>query len=293
MVSLLALLALFCAPASAQPMRQNGIPSNLTETSFTATSYSSAPVVYTSSINAGVSGLLSMCGNSGPCIFKMDADGADTGIRVNGKDLSAAIDYPLEVVGDPTGYAPMAVFRRNDTSVTAGDYMGEVTVRDNDSSTGGSSIKSYMRVTAQGLWTSGNAMETQFEWGLSRGGGAAANYAVLSSTGLAISGGTGLGSVSACSTCTLQVISPAGAGADISGNLAVSGATKLGIRTKAQLDAITPVIGDQYLCSDCTVTYDHCVGTAATLSGFRATINSAINTAIPGTLVSKGCGTNN
>ena len=91
---------------------------------------------------------------------------------------------------------------------------------------------------------------------------------------------------------------------DQSGNTVMgSGATKstfttagyfqLLQRTKAQLDAVTPAVGDQVLCSDCTVPYDLCVATGATLSGFRATINSAINTAVTGTLVAKGCGTNN
>lgn len=65
------------------------------------------------------------------------------------------------------------------------------------------------------------------------------------------------------------------------------------IRTKAQIDAITAAVGHTYYCSDCTVPYDICIGTGTALSGFRATINSAINTAVPGTLVPKGCGTNN
>lgn len=63
------------------------------------------------------------------------------------------------------------------------------------------------------------------------------------------------------------------------------------VKTKAELDAITPALGDAYYCSDCTVPYDLCTTTAATLSGFRAVLNSAINTITPGTLVPKGCGT--
>ena len=96
-------------------------------------------------------------------------------------------------------------------------------------------------------------------------------------------GSIGIGTTSPCSTCTLHV----------AGNINSVGAANLGKKTKAQLDAITPATGDIYTCIDCTVPFDLCVGTGATLSGFRATINSAINTAIPGTLVPKGCGTNN
>lgn len=65
------------------------------------------------------------------------------------------------------------------------------------------------------------------------------------------------------------------------------------VRTKAQIDAITAVVGGVVICSDCTVPYDVCVGTGTGVSDFRATINSAISTSIPGTLVNKGCGTNN
>ncbi len=74
-----------------------------------------------------------------------------------------------------------------------------------------------------------------------------------------------------------------------------NGGLRLYVRTKAQIDALTTIeAGEQILCSDCTVPYDLCVATAAaTLSAYRATINSAINTAIPGTLVSRGCGSGN
>jgi len=64
------------------------------------------------------------------------------------------------------------------------------------------------------------------------------------------------------------------------------GAFKPYARTKAQLDAITPVVGDQYDCSDCTIPYDVCKASAAVLSGFYAVTNSGIT----GSLV--GCGTN-
>jgi hypothetical protein len=73
----------------------------------------------------------------------------------------------------------------------------------------------------------------------------------------------------------------------------ISGVTARGlqVKTKVQLDTITPTFGDTYFCSDCTVPYDVCTTTAEVISGFRATLNSAINTVTPGTLVPKGCGT--
>ena len=102
----------------------------------------------------------------------------------------------------------------------------------------------------------------------------------------------------------IAVIGWAGPGVSISTDMAVSGvisgdgsgltqvkAKSFDIKTKAQFDALTPAIGDTYYCSDCTVPYDICTATAATLSGFRAVTFSAISTAVPGTLVPKGCGT--
>jgi len=65
------------------------------------------------------------------------------------------------------------------------------------------------------------------------------------------------------------------------------------LRTKAQIDALAGTLGAQVVCSDCTVPYDICIGTGTGVSQWRATINSAINTAVPGTLVPKGCGSGN
>lgn len=65
------------------------------------------------------------------------------------------------------------------------------------------------------------------------------------------------------------------------------------VATKATIDGITGIVGAIIVCSDCTVPYDICMGTGTALSGFRAVLNSAINTAVPGTLVNKGCGSNN
>lgn len=71
------------------------------------------------------------------------------------------------------------------------------------------------------------------------------------------------------------------------GTLATSSATftgsaRLAVKTKAFFDATTPVVGDTYLCSDCTIPYSVCVGTGATVSGFKVSHSATV-----------GCGTNN
>lgn len=57
--------------------------------------------------------------------------------------------------------------------------------------------------------------------------------------------------------------------ATFSGAAVMGGLTRLLPRTKAQLSAITPSVGDSYTCSDCTLTYNVVVGTGATAGGFR------------------------
>lgn len=85
---------------------------------------------------------------------------------------------------------------------------------------------------------------------------------------------------------TMDVCKSAG-----SSNLTVAGTVRALVRTKAQIDAITPAaaqLGSFLICSDCTVPYDVCVATGTTLSGFRATHNSAMNAA-----TNRGCGSGN
>jgi hypothetical protein len=48
----------------------------------------------------------------------------------------------------------------------------------------------------------------------------------------------------------------------------VAGYTRMEIKTKAQLQAITPAAGDAYYCSNCTHPYSVFVGTGATIAGF-------------------------
>lgn len=271
------------AQAGTSPFRDGDIATSETAT---AAVFSSAPVVNVSTISAP--GALRIHTGGGVEAIRINSDG---GIRFFPRGITDSTigDFEFVDTGNPAVY-----FRRNDTTITANDGAGGFYWRDNDSSTGGEDDKAYLQMDYIGTWTNGGTMEQKLKLGMSRGSAAPTDYYVFSSTGLLVqpTGAAADGNV-ACGTCTIQSVSPSGAGVDIVGNLAVSGATKLSIKTKAQLDALTPVVGDQYLCSDCTVPYDHCVGTGATLSGFRATINSAINTAVPGTLVAKGCGTGN
>ena len=88
------------------------------------------------------------------------------------------------------------------------------------------------------------------------------------STGVTISSGAYFGSGATVSTFT------------------ATGILRLHAYTKAQINAMTPAVGDQIRCLDCAVAGDVCVG-SGTLSGFVALVNSIVNSA------PKGCGTDN
>lgn len=65
--------------------------------------------------------------------------------------------------------------------------------------------------------------------------------------------------------------------------LDIVGGTGIYVRTKAQLDAITPSRGGVlYACSNCTVPFAICISTGTGLSDFRQTISANVTT---------GCGT--
>lgn len=271
------------------------LPYGVVAPTATFTIFSSAPVVYVSTI-ASLFSHSYIFGNDGFEFADFDLSGV-RGLRLYGAGSDGdGITGILELSNSSD---PWMYYRRNDTTVTAGELLGGVMWRDKDSSTGGNDNRQYDIVEADGGWSSNQQFATIRRLGINtKAQSEPQDVMVISSTGTLIShsslGASEAGTpIVACGTCTLQVVSPSGSGADIVGNLSVSGATKPGIRTKAQLDATTPVIGDTYYCSDCAVPYDICQATGATLSGFRAAINSAINTAIPGTLVPKGCGTNN
>lgn len=171
--------------------------------SITATTFSSAPVILASTISAPGSQLNVYTDGGNRALVA--SYGSNSGLRLNiGTFLGSQIGN-LEVfnTGGPTLY-----FRRNDTSVSSGETLGGISFRDSDTSTGGSSRKAYYENLAEGTWGSGQTMEQSHRWGLSRGGGTAADYMVLSSTGLLITPGSGSseGTLLACSTCALQVV---------------------------------------------------------------------------------------
>lgn len=170
---------------------------------FTATTFSSAPVMLVSTISAPGTQLnvYTEGGNRAVVV----SHGANSGLRVNIGTFSGSQIGNLEVFN--TG-SPALYFRRNDTSVTSGDTLGRISYRDSDTSTGGSTTKAFYRLSAEGGWSSGQTMEQAHRWGLSRSGGTEADYMVLSSTGLLITPGVGSteGSLMACSSCALQVV---------------------------------------------------------------------------------------
>ena len=64
--------------------------------------------------------------------------------------------------------------------------------------------------------------------------------------------------------------------------LTVTDAFKPAVKTKAQMSAMTGVVGAVYLCSDCTIPYSVCVGTGTTISGWKVSHSATV-----------GCGVNN
>lgn len=156
---------------------------------------------------------------------------------------------------------------------------------------GGSFASSNQYLQNSLLWESPN---TSNGLGLSAKGttGAGLNFYVNGTNRMRINNdGIGIGTINPASklhvssgTLTLD--------GNVSPSLTATNAIRPAIKAKADFDALTPALGDTYLCSDCTVPYDICVATGAVLNGFRATILSAISTTLPGTLVPKGCGDN-
>lgn len=53
------------------------------------------------------------------------------------------------------------------------------------------------------------------------------------------------------------------------GDMYIVGSLRPAIKTKAAIHAITPALGDVYVCSDCTNSYTLCVGTGTAINDFR------------------------
>jgi len=56
---------------------------------------------------------------------------------------------------------------------------------------------------------------------------------------------------------------------NVSPSLTVTNAIRPAVKTKAEIHAITPALGDVYVCSDCTNTYTLCSGTGTAINDFR------------------------
>lgn len=183
-----------------------------------AVDFASAPVVFTSSQNINGS-FMEWFASDGQRIMVIDGSGGVRGLRINPGTYSTSGTADLDLFGY-NGSGPILQFRRNDTSVTAQDDLMVITVRDHDTSTGGETEKSSYKVIAGPVdWNSNTPMEQWHTWGLTRRPSSQADYMVLSSTGLLVVGYPGVPSEtqSSCSTCTLQVISPAGYGIAFNG----------------------------------------------------------------------------
>ena len=180
------------------PLGNLALPYGLTASTFTATEYSSAPVMHVSTFAA--SGDFNFYTDDGDHALHIGA-GTTSGLRVNQGTWAGGQSWNIELFNTSE---PTFAFRRNKTSISDGQTLGGLYWRDHDTSTGGSGVKAYMKVNPRGNWGSNDPMETEFNWGLSRSGGTASDYMVLTSSGLNVSGaGSFSGSVTVGSMTSL------------------------------------------------------------------------------------------
>jgi hypothetical protein len=194
---------------------------------MTATVFSSAPIVYVSTLSIPNDGL-AIFGNDGLQVAMFDGNGASRGLRVNGSNASwntASLIGALEVIdsGDPWIY-----FRRNDTGITSGELLGGTMYRDNDTSTGGTADRQYDIVEADGGWSSNQTFATIRRFGIdTKAQSEPQDVITITSTGTYFTNSS-LGSAEsgtplvACGTCVLQAVAPAGSGVSITGLLHLS-----------------------------------------------------------------------
>lgn len=196
-----------------------------TAESFTATSYSSAPVVYVSSVQAAsqkTPGIdqedILFYDASGNIILNLDG-GSSSGLRINQKRSNSSLGsrvYNLEIFGSNDNSTPDAAFRSKDTTIIANQNLGNWAWRDSDSSTGGSGEKAVFGAwSGQSDWSTGTSFESEFRWGMNRENPNAFNYhLIVNSThtitrGLVVSGQNSAALASSsqiiCSTCALDV----------------------------------------------------------------------------------------
>ena len=164
------------------PLGNLALTYGLTASTFTATEYSSAPVMHVSTFAA--SGDFNFYTDDGDHALHIGA-GTTSGLRVNQGTWAGGQSWNIELFNTSE---PTFAFRRNKTSISDGQTLGGLYWRDHDTSTGGSGVKAYMKVNPRGNWGSNDPMETEFNWGLSRSGGTASDYMVLTSSGLNVSG---------------------------------------------------------------------------------------------------------
>lgn len=180
--------------------------------SITATAYSSAPVVNTSTVSSP--GSLRLYAGGGTLVGKL-TDGVGAMFGGNGLTNSVLGNLDLIDSGGPTLY-----FRRNDTSVAAGEGLGKILVRDLDSSTGGSTVKSELAWVAAEGWASSNPMEVNAIFRFARQGGTLYDGMVITSSGVVISSaGAGFNAPTLPSTSVFHV----------NGNVSVSSSVQVSV----------------------------------------------------------------
>ena len=241
------ILALLLAPAAraSSDMSQPGVGPGtaVIAATLTATSYSSAPVVYVSTIAA-------LTDSQGSQRIYMYTNGI-LGSRLNesgrtrmgpGTASVATTQGTLDLVEDgSTGVFPYLYLRNSDTSISAGDDLGGIVWRIDDTSTGGATEKAKISVKALTAFASADQyhpVQMDFNLGVV-GGGNTTSYMTLTSTAAALrtplliktSAVAADAPAVVCSTCILQVVAPSGSGVSITGRLQTSDV--VGISTTA------------------------------------------------------------
>lgn len=246
--------------------RDAAIETLSTTGSMSATSYSSSPVVNTSTVSAP--GAFALYTGGGSLAFRCTST-QNCGVNAT----ASSISYPFEVGTASEG--GMIGMIREDTSVAAGDDFGGLTFEDTDSSTGGGTAKARMLVEARGGWSSGNPMEMEMSFEFARHGGTLYNGVVFNSSGVVISpAGSGADAPALPSTSTLHV----------NGNASISDTVQAGTYKFNDGTSMTTAASGTDV-GNSTVTY-----VQAGLTGHAATANP--NECITGSTATVTCNTN-
>lgn len=217
-----------------------------TMTGQLTTTVSSAPLVNVSTLST--TGILTIYSKGGFLTAEFDgATGGTGGLRVNRGTAGGSQIGNLEIFDTAS---PDFYFRRNDTSINAGDITGRFNWRDNDSSTGGSTVKHEDRVEAAEDWGSNGQMELRRFFAFARRGATLYDGIVMTSTGTSL-GAAGSATNTPVPTTALSVYGVVTSSTAIPTSTCDAGTPIVGANSTNQHGAIT----SGALATACTVTF--------------------------------------